>query len=264
VELRSLKHFTHKGSERCETPYLLFVVEIGFQDVRSGYRLAESVLIQSEWLDDASAVWTPDMVRFLEPVVLEEIPPPAALELSQDLDEVVISFLVKNYHHRVWKNPDISLYSTSSETEEEFVERCRESLMSERSERIRSLRELFMHRFFELEQRAQDMLEAEELNEGLRRSLPSIVADVFSEAREDLSRCFVRDDYQVLKLSDLDWKLPVLPDVEDRLLDLRNDLISSYNEISESLEQRAAVVEPYTVSVNRSSVDIVSVGVLWE
>ena len=260
-----MKHYSLKDLRHPVKPALLFEVKIDLQDVRSGYRGSESGLFKGDWLTDQRyLVWTKDMVSRLNPEQLQVITPPLELEWPEGGDETIITYLLRHYRPRIWKNYHLRVYSGPTESREDFIERCRETLNQQRSIEMKKLREVFMHRFFELEQRLVRFVSEEDTNEELKMERQAAITALFCEAREELSRCFVRDDYQLLGKDDLVWSLASNPECQDRLDNLRMDLISLFNEVSSRYEESAIRVEAYEVTARRPGIEIVSRSFLWE
>ena len=260
-----VKHYSFKGVRRPTSPCLLFEVKVDLQDVRSGYRSSATGLFSGQWLGDQEDLhWTEDMVSRLDLQDLKVIDPPIQLEWPSCGDERIIHYLRRYARPRIWKNHNLRMYSGARESKTDFIERCRESLAEERSLKMKKIREIFMHRYFELEQRLKLQIVDEKVDEELKMQRLSRITTHFAQAREQLSRCFVRDDDRLLGEGDLVWRLGSYQDLQDRLNDLRLDLVSAYNELINSCVERATGIETYEVPAPRSAIEIVSRNFLWE
>lgn len=259
-----LKHYRFKNSDSAVRPSLLFQVKIDWRDVRSGYRGSDFALFKGEWLQEEELSWTPDMVSPVDLDRLEPIKPPEDVYWPASAEDKIISYVIRHRRPSIWKNSGLGLYSEPSESREEFVQRCREALLEEKSAEMKKHREIFLHRFFELEHRLRKEIEEGELAEDAQSRIQARLDLLFSEGREDLSRWFASDAHAVMGDGDLDWQLDSLPEFQERIDALRSDLVSSFNEINAVFEERAEDVERYQVPVPRSAVEIVASGILWE
>ncbi len=260
-----MRHFALKDSSNPGRPALLFETDIDFHDVRSGTAVADHAFFAAVWLqggDDLS--WTQDMVRRLSSDQLTLIEPPWQLEWPESADHQFLDHLLSSYRVMIWKNSVLGIYSQGGETREEFEERCRESLRELRFQELKQLREIFLHRFFELEKRATEQTESQDWDVKLEAQGRAQVVALFSRIREDLSRWFVNDSHQILPLSQADWSLASFPDIEERVLELKHDLTSACNRVSSRYEEEARSIEPYSVRLASSAVRIVSRNILWE
>lgn len=267
-----MKHYVLKGpGSRPKIPSwftLLFEVKIDIQDARSGYRNSRHQYFEAAWLEDPNLSWTRDLVREIQAEQLEEVTPPAQPEWPRFGDQKIIHYLMRHQGARIWRNRELEMYSTGRETEEEFIERCREQLAEGRRRELRKTKDVLLHRFLELEQKiihAMDPMDGtHEWNTDLKNHQLSSVRSLFSRVLEDLGRWFLCSDYRPLSASDLPWGGDIPEEFSERLLDLREELISKYNQISASCEQTAEAVEAYQVPLSYSKIDIVSRGILWK
>lgn len=262
--VKEVKHYLLRGAGVPNEPNLVFNVEIDWQDVRSGYRGLEKIFLRSAWLTAEEPLWTPDMVTAISPEELQPIAPPSDLEVPQGSGGRMKDFLNRFYRRKIWKNQQMGVYSKAFESKGEFISRCRESLYEPREREMAALRELFLRHLLELENRALLQVENDEMGDALRTTLLSNVRDVFALVREDMSRCFVRDDHRRLRPEELDWSILFVPDLHDRMIDLRNDLVTRFNQISESFERRATAVEEHLISASRSDIQIAETGIVWK
>ena len=160
-----LKHYSYKSSEHSARPNLLFEVRIDLQDVRSGYRGSDSFLLKTEWDSRDDGVPTPDMVERIDEGSISTLEPPSEVNVPAGVEEKVISHILKYSRQTVWRNPALGIYSSPRESRQEFIQKCREEFLGQRSEKVRNLRELYTHRFGELEKKALESVEQGEMME---------------------------------------------------------------------------------------------------
>ena len=259
-----LNHYSSNPSESLARPCLLFEIRLDVQDVRSGYRGSENFLLKAQWVRQEDGVWTPDMVERVDGESLRQIEAPSELEAPADVEERMMSYLLRYHRLKVWRNYPLGIYSAPLESRHDFIQRCMERFLEQRSERLRNLRELYTHRFGELEKKALESVETAEMNGTLRSNLTMTIKTTFGDFRESLSRWFVRDDYQMMDADELDWSLEACPDVHDRLADVKRDLVNSCNGINSELVSLANQVETHEISPNHSDIEVAVKGVLWE
>ncbi|MFQ5739438.1 MAG: hypothetical protein ACE5JX_10545 [Acidobacteriota bacterium] len=259
-----MRHYTLRGADSPSKPALLFEIKIDLQDARSGYRDSDYAFFKGSWPLDEEIVWTRDMVTRIPSDQLMEIPPPSQPPWPASGDEKITRFLVSHYGPKVWKNYELDLYSRPGESEAEFVNRCREELEEERSQAMKKLREVFLHRFFELRQRLVKAIEGSQEGEDLKRRELSLLGSLFHQAREDLSRWFLIDDDQWLSRHEASVELPSHLELRDRLADLRGEIADHYRQTCSLFEERATRVESYPVSVGPSAIEIMSRSIFWE
>ncbi|MGH9341288.1 MAG: hypothetical protein ACRD1R_17245 [Acidobacteriota bacterium] len=258
-----MKHYRLKKRDHFTSPALLFEVKIDLQDVRSGYRNSDWALFRAEWLDERDLLWTCDMVERLEKASLEEIDPPSAIDWPELCDEKMIQYLVHYYRPQIWRNYALGLYSFPAENRNDFRRRCEDLLLEERGQEFRRYREMCLHRAVALEQRMLQEIEEADWDDTWKIRRLTQVRNVFSDVREDMSRYFVRDNYDPLNSGDLDWKVESDPAFQDRLDDLRHEFISKYNEMTNRYVERARDIDVYEVPLNHSQLEILSRGILW-
>lgn len=259
-----VKHYRQKGQRRSTgDSFLLFDVRLDFQDVRSGYRGSESGLYYAENLADSELDWTPDMVRATEWAILQEISAPAPLQWPAEADGRIKRFFLKYYRTTILRNRELNLYSQPSESKKEFIQRTAEHLLEERRSTLAQIRDLFLRRFLEAEQKSLATLEAGEWGPEQSPQVAARIRDAFSEIRDQFSQCFLRDDWQQLQPEDLDWGQELDVESQERLEQLRQEFINLYNKASATLFQRADNVDSYDVTLSHSDIDVVSRAFFW-
>ena len=256
----NLRHYRLRGTGETTTPSVLFEVKLELQDVRTGYRGSDQGCFRGTWLEDAELHWTKDMVEWVHLEELEECPPPRPLSWPDSLDDKIIHYVMQQYRARIWKNPEIQLYSGPRESREEFLERCREHLYVARVAEWKQVTDVLHHRTLELEKRLLDIADKEDIELRVRRM--SLIKTLFWNLKEDWNRLFVPEG-PPLSLTEKIARVPVDPDLQEEVETFWQDLVSRYNGIQRKYEQDAASIEPHEVNVSRSQVEISSRGVFW-
>jgi hypothetical protein len=256
------KHYTLIGSTG-KSPSLLYGIQIDIQDVRSGFRNSEHQLVQTPWLDDEEVRWTEDLVSIVHPEELQEISESASLEWPHRADHTMIQYLVDHRCYRVWRNRELGLFSSPWESRDDFVARCAETLESQRAVQAKMLREVYFHRFVELEGRLAREIEMKEWDEEWKLKSRVSLSELFCRVKESLNRYFASDD--IRQLLELNRYHPgaILPEVAEKLQDLSGELIAKLSEVDSSFSWKACQVETYEVKPSYSQVQIVTRGILW-
>jgi hypothetical protein len=203
------------------------------------------------------------MVRSIEPSSLQEIDPPEVVTWPPGADEKLVRHLLQHHRIPLWRNYKLAMYSAPQETREDFITRCLSSLGEERTSALQKVQDIFLRRFLEIEQLLMEKIQEEDSQPELQERMLSRVRDLFSDFREDFSRCFLEESLNPLKESDLDWTGKIDIEFQERILKLRSDMVTRYNEISEAAKKKAESVEEYEVTLSYQQVQIVSRGVLW-
>lgn len=259
-----VKHYKPKGADAArDCPDLLFEVRFDFHDVRSGLSGSESGLFTAQMLVDEDLDWTTDMVCSFEPAGLVEIKPIRVLEWPAAADAQITRYFLKNRRTVLWKNGELGIYSQTGESRDEFVARCVELVSEERRSVLTQVRDIFIHRFLEAEQRALDALQDEEWTSRERDRRSAELRNAFSEIRESFSRCFLRDRLEPLTKKDLAWTSRLDVETQERLETVRDECLSMFNRLTHEVLKRARGVEIHEVSLSHDEIDIVSRGFLW-
>lgn len=260
----ALAHYRLLHTLREGRPKLLFEVKLDIQDVRSGYDESQYFVFLGDWLEDPNLQWTRDMVREISLDELERIDPLEAVAWPERAEDLMGNYVSKLPGPQIWYSRELGIYSKRRESSEEFLMRCREGLIVERSQRMRNLSELVFHRFLKLERKLHDFLAKEEgLESGQRLSLEVDLKRLFSIGRESLSHMFLGDYFQLVEVEELEWEFPRRPEFQEYLHALASDLVRAYNVISLNYEKRAKDIESYDVPMGSVQVETLNRGIVW-
>jgi len=261
-EASKLKHYCRQSYPRLNQPTLLFGINLNLQDVRSGHRDSSFFLVQAEWLSERRLDWTDGMVCRVEEDCLEEIHPPSPLSWPSFSDEKIIHFLTQRYRPKIWQNRALGIYSDSKETKAEFVIRCKEKLLEERSEEKKKLWDVFIRRFLELEENIlEELVEEVQGNQQWEKTRVEKVKQHFSTVRDTL-----------WSLREKQWSVEeetvIIPASTDVLVSekptrLIQDLSKAYADIEEACKLKSEEIEHYEISVLFSQMEVVSRGIVW-
>lgn len=261
-----MKHYAVSSARQNEYPQFLFRVRLMLADPRSGFRSSKDRILAGPWLDDPFLQWTVDMVRILKAGELIEIAPPNTnLTLPEFADEKLISFLCRFGHFPIRQNRRLQTFSRPDETDQAFLSRCRQAGLDERDQQFRKFQDVFVHRFLRLERKmlAAAREEAERRPGSSASQIRAKVRDLFSRVREDFSRCLLREDLDPIDVEDFDWNGAMMVDFQDRLDDLKWELVNHFNGITSECRAMAEEIDPYFVGVSRSDIEIYERAVLW-
>ena len=258
-----MKHYCLKAKWAPSRPSLLWEVRLDIQDARSGYSGSDSGFFRGPLLDHADVDWTRDLVERVESSSLRECTPPHTISWPEVADKKLMRHLLQFYRIPLWKNYKLTLYSAPGESKKGFVNRCLSFQREERNVALQKVKDIFLRRFLELEQKFLRLTEDDELDVERKDQALSRIRDLFSDFRDGFSRCFLKESLVPLEETDLDWTGNVRIDFQERIDKLRADFVAQYNEIIRTSQQKAECVEVYEVPLAYSHVDIVSRGVLW-
>jgi hypothetical protein len=259
-----VKHYRFRSSGSVAVPSLLFEIKIDLQDMRSGFRYSDwGLFVEGPWIDDPELEWTADMVKWLDPSDLVEITGDMTLLWPELADQKVIRYLIRYYHPRAWKNTALNLFSNSTETDVDFIARCREEFRDRREKDLRRIRELFYHRFLELEKRLIAQADREEPTESWRARRTIRIQDAFNELREHMSRLLLDANRPISTFLPSPMAEGIGVDGKARFDALSREFLNRYNEVLNDYETQANQIELYLVPLAYSQIEIVSRSVLW-
>lgn len=259
-----IKHYKAKTAEVLRTqPDLLFEVRFDLRDVRSGLSGSEYGVFSAPVLTESDLDWTTDMVRSIDFETLEEIRPVRLVEWPPSADTQITRYLLKNRRTSLWRNSELGIYSQMGESRDEFVDRCIELLSEERRSVLTQVRDVFIHRFLEAEQRALDSLQEDAWTARERDRRTADLRNAFSEIRESFSRCFLHENLQPLTQKDLFWTGRLDVETQERLEALRDECLSMFNRLTGQVLKRARAVEIHEVSLSHDEIDVSSHNFLW-
>lgn len=259
-----MRHYRLKSAETGDRVWLLFELKLDLQDVRSGYRNSEwGLYLAAPWLEDRDLDWTIDMVRRFDPVELEAVTPHQQFLWPDVADQKMVGYLVKYYRPQSWRNTALGLFSQARESREDFLARCRDELRDERERELRRVREIFYHRFVEMEQRFAAGIEGQQFDEQWKGRRLSQIHDLFNRVNEDLCRRFLDPSPQVEPLAPLGKVAGVDPESLQKLRALQEELVDKYNQVLSDFERQASEIQPYEVPLSYNQIEIVSRSILW-
>ena len=260
-----LKHFRRKGMDRVvQRPLILFEVRVDYHDVRSSQSGSEIDTFSAAIVDDGDLDWTPDMVKRELLEALEETSPPASTEWPESAQSQITRYFMKHFSRTAWKNASLGLYSGPGESVEDFTRRCLEELSEERRNAVSQIRDVFLHRFLEAEQRVMAQIREQAWDESRLDTRLSEIRDAFSEIRERFSRCFLSETWEPLAREDLTWKQLSDVEIQERLEALRDELVSQHNSAIDQVKRRLTEIEPHELTLNHGEIVVTPVGFLWE
>lgn len=264
-----MTHFLLQGASSPTQPALLFHVRIDVRDIRSGCSGSRENYFRAQWdpetpLLDSDLSWTPDMVLRISRDRLTVIPPPRIVRIPTEADEWMRRFLERYYILRIWQHRELEVFSEPTESLEDFLQRCRDLLQTQRMQQMRKVSEVMYHRFFQLYRSAVGATQQDDVPDQMAAHMKSELEEVFASGRGDLSRLFLRDDASQEGELGEDWRVDFLPQIQERLDDFRIRLLTRYNDVVSDFEERACRVDSFQLPVTRHSVDILSQNIVWE
>ena len=260
-----LKHYRLKGTAgTLNHPLILFEIRVDYHDVRSGQSGSETGHFAAVVLEDEDLDWTPDMVRRVSLEDLEEAVSPFPVDWPESAQSQITRYALKNFRRTAWKNAGLALYSGPGESFEDFTQRCLEELEADRRTAVTQIRDVFLHRFLENEQRMTSRVPEEGWDERTVDARLSEIRDAFSEIRDRFSRCFLNETWEPLTKDDMAWTRLADVEIQERLEALRDELISQHNLAIAEVKRRLTEIEPYELALNHGDIGVTPIGFVWE
>lgn len=258
-----MKHYTKPGSsEFCEV-LLLFDVRFNFHDVRSGFHGLHWGLFAAPPLLDPELDWTPDMVTEVGEDEVQEIEAPGSALWPLGSDDQMRRFHARYYRVGICWNPELGAYSRPGEARDEFVRRCEEMAGDEKEAALQQIRQLYLRRILELEQRALAFLQQPGWEHEQVDRRAADVKDVFASIRDAFSRCLATPLTEVLEVPEFDWQARLDVESRERVESVWKDFFAGLGEVRKRLLERALLIEVYEVTLNHSDIDVQPRGFLW-
>jgi hypothetical protein len=124
------------------------------------------------------------------------------------------------------------------------------------------LREVFYHRFVEMEHRFAKSVERQQFDEQWKGRRLAEIQDLFNRVGEELSRQFLdlsHPNEPPAPLTDVG----IDPESLQQLQVLRTELVDKCNQVLGDFERQASEIEPYEVPLSYPQIEIVSRAILW-
>jgi len=258
-----LKHYRLKGNKGPTRPSALFAVRLDIDNQNSGFRVTEFGHYRGEWLSHSDMDWARDMVCPVSLAEYKECEAPVPLEWPEYLDRKIISYFTRLKRIPIYFNQYAHLYSEGSESESAFIARCTLALLREREGEIDAIRDIFLHRFLQIEKELLISSGEDSWDPELGEKRAAQIRALFSGIREGFNHLALREYPVRFSIDDFTWAGKVDVESSDRLEDLRADLVNQVNRIVEACREKAAQTEIFEVPVRHTQVFIESRAILW-
>ena len=256
----AIKHYRFRDGNGLAHPAALFEVRVALRNYPLGTLYSDWIFYRG--VKPGGQVVSDYEVSVVHAERLLEIQPPGRRWPAFD-DQNLIECLGRQFRRQLWRNYQLGLFSEDGESQQEFIARCRKELYEERWRELSTLRDVFLHRFFEMEQRLEKAIASDLSNPNQQGEKLAQARSLFSEVRQGLSRWLLQGETDPLGADERAWKLDFNLDFQERIDQLRQDFFDLHNRIHQDFENRATSVEPYPVSL-ATSLKIISRSVLWE
>ena len=144
----AIKHYRFRDGSGLAHPAALFEVRVALRNYPLG--TLQSDLVFYKGGKPGGQVVSDYEVSVVHAERLLEIQAPGQRWPAFD-DQNLIGCLERQFRRQLWRNYDLGLFSEEGESEQEFIARCREEFREERWKELSTLRDVFLHRFFEME-----------------------------------------------------------------------------------------------------------------
>ncbi|NWG12357.1 MAG: hypothetical protein HXY20_02345 [Acidobacteria bacterium] len=251
-------------------PRFYLEAKIDIADVRSGFRESLSV---NRALDivplEEDALWTEDMVHDVSPEMMADMPPPGAKVLPlpafvnrehiRRVERQFLSYLLRHFEIRIYRNPALNLYSAAGESRGDFEARCLESLEGSFRQDLDGLREVFERR---VEKIKEGSLRAERWTDPEPDKLTTQVRNRIHQASERIVDLFLRAE---LRQNPPAHARPgnLGDDLDDRLAWIELEASEAVRRLMEEYLGRAGDLDEYVVRPSLKDVHVGAVTILW-
>ena len=270
-----MKHYRVRGGTASAKvhPRLLFDVKFDLCDMRSRTCRTLDRSFVAEWIPvDDDLMWARDMVAEYEASFFqgsaEEIAAPAGFAgvgIVTSLEDRFLQYLLLHHRIVVQRNTSYNLYSSPSESVDDFRVRCLERALYEMSDGFCILADRCLRRLLHLQETADRV--AEELESSVEEPSQRMLElhRVFLELREEisalcLSRQFGKWSHRPVPLE----SVPEALDLREKLQSLVRELQGGVGQLQQSCRQRAEAVEPFQLPLTLQQISIAGTAVLWQ
>lgn len=253
------------------SPYFYAEAKIDFNDIRTGFRETLSLSQAFEiYSNNADLLWADDMVQNVDSQKLVSFTPDSKhlgnlpdfvdAEFVSRMETQFIQYLLRSFSTRIFRNFTLNTYSSSGESRDDFINRCRELCENPKRKELDLLHEVFSRR---LEQTRQKYLAVNEPS-GLEQSrTESKNRDIFSLYSERIGDLFYRRESGANPSAEPFYPPPGMQDMEERLLSLEIEAQKTIAKLQESYEEKAQTVDEYILHPNLKDIHFVRSCILW-
>jgi len=246
--------------------------KIDFADVRSGMRQSCSVSRALEiYPVDDETLWTEDMVWTIDPSrVQAEAPVPAKMrslpafvksDILPNIETCFLSYLLRYFEVRLFRNFALSIYSRFDESREDFILRCMELLSEPFRGEMDDLRDVFNRRLEMLKEKYLGKLVWDAMDPLTNKSL---YFSKLHELVEWLADIFLRTEFALDSIPQ-EPPLPVINhrEFQEKLKSFESEAVQSIDRLLQSYREKARNIDECIIRPKLKDISLVRTCVLW-
>ncbi len=252
-------------------PRLYVEAKVDFADVRSGLRETCTVNGALETcVLEGDELWTEDMVRRVNPesiqavcppyARLESFPPQPEPKSTSDAESRFLSYVLRSYHVKLYRNFELNIYSRPGESLEDFQARCIDMLSEAFRRELYALQEVYNR---SLEQIRETQSADERWAVDDRTRLVSQHRGEFHDAADRMTSLFINTELNLSPDDELEGPRPIGPDLDQRLRSLEFEARHAIGKLVSSYRQKALNIDDYIVHPNFRDIHLVRSCILW-
>ncbi|MBI4456266.1 MAG: hypothetical protein HY644_10245 [Acidobacteria bacterium] len=267
-----MKHYrarVRSAAKMC--PWLFFDVKFDIRDIRTCTCETLERNFQAEmipWDDDL--VWTPDMVVEHGRNFLHENAEPIAAPVNFQSDALdsrwtnkFVEYLMRHYKILVHRNTCYDLYSSPSESIEDFRVRCRDYASQEMSDAFRVVADRYLRRLLQVVESWERAAEASNSDPKETSQIRLEFNRSFLELKERIAAVCLDPEFTASKAVASRSELENL-EVKEKLETLERELDLETAQLKQNYRQRVESIDPFPLPLILHQIDIVETAVLWQ
>jgi hypothetical protein len=252
-------------------PFFYIEARVDFNDVRTGFSSTVSLNKALELHSigsDLSIV--EDMVLDINPQSVKASMPGSArfaglpdfvdAGFMSQMETQFIQYLLNSFKARVYRNYELSAYSSAGESLADFIARCMDLLGEERRRDLDALYEVFSRRLGQIAQKYLN--ESSPENFELAKSA-SRGRDVFSDYLEKIAELFLQSQPTSNSEASGCQNRRSSLEMEERLLSLKLEAQQAIARLEDAYREKAQSVDEYIIHPNLKDIHLVRSCILW-
>jgi hypothetical protein len=253
------------------SPFFFVEARIDFNDVRTGFRSTVSLSKALEiYSVNSDMLWSDDMIRDIDPEkttsqlpdsgLYDSLPDFVNAGFMPQMETQFISYLLRSYKVKVYRNFALNIYSTSAESLSEFAARCRELVNETQRKELNTLGEVFNRK---LEQVKQKYLMANASDSFELARTDSQNREVFLDYAEKIADLFLYSGAGARTENDFSRRSLCNQELVERLVSLESEARQANSRFRDSCDEKARSIDEYILHPTLKDVHLVRSCILW-
>jgi hypothetical protein len=254
---------------------LYFEARIDMSDVRSGFRdtLSINKALEIHPMED-DAMWTPDMAVTVDTSLIEEglprdgtargIPDFLDAALLSRLETLFLSYLMRYFEVRVFRNFALNLYSGPGESLDDFQLRCLDMMGEAFRKDLDDLHEVLVRKLEQL--REKDLRESAGLTSALDfdiAKIDSLVKSRIHQVSESITNLFLKTELNLGSHLDISCVPSSSTEFDQRLSFLETETRHQIQRLIGVYQERLQNIDEYAIHPNLKDIHLVRTCILW-